>query len=120
MNPQERRNFPLGFLGSRTVDGTVPTKDSLSALFSRIIHRGDDGKVMVNDQAPEIKEIMAHAEENDLDVVLSPTGRNIVAFVGKGIADHQLFVEIGAAAALIGTAAVLGVIGVVLRKHHRD
>ncbi len=103
--------------GVRLVDSEARTGSRLRALLERITHRGPDGKVSLNEQAPEIKDIMEDANELDVDVVLTPTGTNTSVVMGEGIADHRRFVELGVAAGL-GAVALLGIGGIILRRRH--
>lgn len=110
-----RRSVP----GVRTIDTEARTGRRLKELIDRITHRGSSGEVVVNEEAPEIKEIMEDAAEMNVDVVLTPTGTNTSVVMGHGIAEHRRFIEIGVAAGL-GAAALLGIGGIILRKRHHE
>ena len=101
--------------GVRKIDDKAGTGSHILALLERIIHRGPDGKVQLNEDAPEIKDIMDDANELDVDVVLTPGGTNTTVVMGDGIAEHKRFVELGVAAGL-GAVALLGIGGIILRK----
>lgn len=119
MSPEFK--FPFHLPGSREVDSATPTPRNFGDLLDRITHTPEvGGPVVVNPKAEEIADVMTHAEEHDLDVVLTPTGTGTVVTVGKWIADHKRILEVGAAAALIGTVAIGGILGVALRKHNRE
>jgi hypothetical protein len=105
--------------GVRTVDEEARTGSRFRALLEKITHRGPNGEVSLNEQAPEIRDIMEDANEMDVDVVLTPTGTNTSVIMGEGIANHRRFVEIGVAVGL-GAVALLGVGGVILRKRHSE
>jgi len=105
--------------GVRTVDTEARTGSRFRTLLEKITRKGPDGKVQLNEQAPEIKEIMEDANEMDVDVVLTPTGTNTSVVMGEGIADHRRFIELGVAVGL-GAVALLGVGGVILRKRRSE
>lgn len=115
MTEEPNKQPPWDTPGVRKIDDKAGTGAHIKALLERIIHRGPDGNVELNEDAPEIKEIMNDANERDVDVVLTPTGTNTLVVMGKGIAEHKRFIEIGAAAGL-GAAALLGIGGIILRK----